>query len=506
MSSPRTAVIIGAGPAGLTAAFELLSRSDIKPLVFEAGTQVGGISRTVNYRGNRMDIGGHRFFSKSDWVMAWWAQFLPAQKADEPRRTLAMLLRDRLSRIYYERKFFDYPVKLNQRTITQLGPVKMARIGLSYAKASVHKRLPERSLADFFTNRFGGELYRTFFKSYTEKVWGVPCEDISPEWGAQRVKGLSIRKALLHAATSVWKRASDDVSQKSTSTSLIERFLYPRLGPGQLWEEVERQVRARGGEVFLQHTVVSVEVRDGQVRSVTVRDLTTGAERTVPCDLCISTMPVKDLVAGITPPAPAEVRRVAGALPYRDFITVGLLLKRMRQVPGDQVAANGAPRDNWIYIQEPDVKLGRLQVFNNWSPELVAREGEVWLGLEYFCQEGDELWRKSDEAMSTFAAQELEKIGLIARADVLDAHVVRVPKAYPAYFGTYGEFDRVREYTDTIGNLFLVGRNGMHRYNNQDHSMLTARLAVDAILAGTTDKAPLWAVNLDDEYHEEKKA
>jgi protoporphyrinogen oxidase len=513
-----TVIIVGAGPAGLTAALELVRDGRTQPIVLEASETVGGISRTVEYKGNRMDIGGHRFFSKSDWVMNWWREILPIAVVDatveiayqgQRRKVgagetaasgdLVMLVRDRLSRIYFLRKYFDYPIKLNATTLTNLGSVRLLRIGVSYVWATLFQRRPERSLEDFLVNRFGGELYRTFFKDYTEKVWGVPCDRISAEWGAQRIKGLSIVEALRHALR---LRLGGAGAHQATKTSLIEHFLYPRLGPGQLWQEVARRVIEGGGEIRFGQQVTGVRHEGGRVTSVLTTDAA-GQVVELRADHVISTMPVKDLVAGMQPLAPADVREIAAALPYRDFITVGLLVSRMRANPqAHSTRADNMPPDNWIYIQEREVRIGRLQVFNNWSPDLVADPNKVWLGLEYFCQEGDDLWRLEDPAMIDLAAGELEKIGMIDRADVLDGTVIRVPKTYPAYFGAYENFPRVRAWLDGIENLYLVGRNGMHRYNNQDHSMLTAKLAVEAILGGTVDKAAIWAVNIDDDYHE----
>ncbi len=520
----RTAVIVGAGPAGLTAAFELQRSSDVRPLVFEMGEQVGGISRTINYRGNRMDLGGHRFFSKSDWVMNWWQSILPVaadqdvggdaaalrlayqgSTRDFTAATLAaqhsdavMLVRRRLSRIFYRRRFFDYPLKLNLATLTNLGAPYTAAIGASYIAARLAPRRPELTLEDFLVNRFGNTLYRTFFKDYTEKVWGVPCREISAEWGAQRIKGLSISKAIAHALSKPFR--SRDTAQKSTETSLVERFLYPKLGPGQMWEHVAARVVAAGGELHLRHRVVGLHRLGQTITAVDVRNTTTGDVRRVECDQLISTMPIKEL-AGLLQPKDPQITGIAAALPYRDFITAGLLVRRMRGGHRDS-AANGMPPDNWIYIQEPDVKLGRLQVFNNWSPALVADPKTIWLGLEYFCAEGDELWNMADGAFLSFAAAELAQIGLIAPEDVLDGTVVRVPKAYPAYFGAYNQIGQVRDWLDTFTNLYPVGRNGMHRYNNQDHSMLAAKAAVDCIVSGSADKSALWAVNVEEEYHE----
>lgn len=504
-------IIIGAGPAGLTAALELVRRSQIKPVVVESLEDVGGISRTIAHGGNRMDIGGHRFFSKSDWVMDWWRQILPVapEKTPEgfsviPAADRHFLIRPRLSRIYFLRRFFDYPISLSTGTMRNLGLIRLTKIGASYVFSRLFPRKPERHLEDFFVNRFGGELYRTFFKDYTEKVWGVPCREISPEWGAQRIKGLSVTKAIAHALRKALRGDRAGTAQTGVSTSLIERFLYPKLGPGQMWQVVAEMVRAGGGEIRHGLTVREVREQAGRVIAVVVEDRE-GQRVELPCDFVISTMPVRDLILGLSPPAPSPVREVAAGLCYRDFITVGVLVRKLRPsrgcLPGHP--ANLVP-DTWIYIQEPEVKLGRLQVFNNWSPALVRDPGTIWLGLEYFCQEDDALWRLSDEEMGSFAIAELAQIDLIDVQDAMDFRVIRVPKAYPAYFGTYPQFDVLRRHTDTIANLFLVGRNGMHRYNNQDHSMLTARLAVDAILSGSHSKAEIWNVNLDDEYHEEK--
>jgi protoporphyrinogen oxidase len=519
----RQAIIIGAGPAGLTAALELLRRTDIKPIVLEADDCVGGISRTVNYRGNRIDIGGHRFFSKSDWVMDWWKDILPVEATGEANFEIAyhnkarvisggtapadadrlFMVRSRLSRIYFLRKFFDYPLKLSPQTLANLGAMRVLRIGASYVRARLFPRRPEKSLEDFLVNRFGRELYLTFFKDYTEKVWGVPCQQISAEWGAQRIKGLSISKAVLHALKGLLP-ARGDVAQKQVSTSLIERFLYPKFGPGQMWEEVARQVQDKGGEIRYRHKVTGLVKEGDRVKAVIAENLFTGEQVSLEADYVFSTMPVRDLIAGMNE-VPDDVRRVANGLPYRDFITVGLLLSGMKpNAQSRSQSASHMPPDNWIYIQERDVKVGRLQIFNNWSPYMVADPGKVWLGLEYFCNEGDPLWSLPDESLKDLGKRELASLGLIEEDAVLDSVVVRMPKAYPAYFGSFAEFGRVRAFLDGIANLYPVGRNGMHRYNNQDHSMLTAKMAVDSIIAGNTDKSAIWAVNIDDEYHEEK--
>ncbi len=560
----KTALIIGAGPAGLTAALEFLRKTDVTPVILEASQEIGGISRTVRYKGNRMDIGGHRFFSKSDRVMQWWMDLMPPEAAGgeisyqgkqrvvtvpahpeeepplrglgplshdgsddpdpdfEPREEdiaavviapppanpdLVMLVRPRKSRIYYLRKFFDYPIKLSANTLENLGPLRMAKIGVSYIASRLRPIKQENSLEDFLINRFGRELYLTFFKSYTEKVWGTPCEQISAEWGAQRIKGLSLTTALKHfvkKAFTTKPAASDqpskDIAQKGTDTSLIERFLYPKFGPGQLWEHVAAQVTALGGEIHMGLKVEAIFAEGTCITAVeTVDD--SGNRRRFTADYVISTMPMRDLIRAVRTDIPANVREVSEGLEYRDFITVGILANKLDVMESDKSLI----KDTWIYIQEPDVLLGRLQIFNNWSPYMLADPTKVWIGLEYFCYETDPLWSMPDDALKTFAASELEKIGILRTSEVLDAHVVRVPKTYPAYFGTYSRFNELRAFTDTFTNLFLVGRNGMHKYNNQDHSMLTAMAVVDGIAAGHVDKAALWSINTEQEYHEEKK-
>jgi protoporphyrinogen oxidase len=537
----QRAIIIGAGPAGLTAALELLRRTDIQPILLEASEAIGGISRTIQYKGNRMDIGGHRFFSKSDRVMQWWLDVMPldasaaaAQDAGPiqiryqgKQRELApslgvnsaavaapvdpdlvMLLRPRKSRIYFLRRFFDYPIRLTADTLLNLGLLRTFVAGMSYVRAAVFPRKTEETLEDFLVNRFGHKLYSLFFESYTEKVWGVPCSQISAEWGAQRIKGLSLTGVILHFLKKTFSRKSSSqsgtsngsgIAQKQTETSLIEQFLYPKFGPGQLWEHVAAMIQEAGGELHMHQTVDHL-VLDGQ-RVVSLETVgQDGSRASFAGDYFFSTMPIQELIRALSVPAPSEVREVSEGLVYRDFITVGLLASKLSVHEKD-----GSPlKDNWIYIQEPDVQVGRLQIFNNWSPAMVADPSQVWIGLEYFCYQTDEIWKLSDEAMIALATEEIARIGILSADAVLDAHVVRVPKTYPAYFGTYDRFDTIRSYTDAIENLFLVGRNGMHKYNNQDHSMLTAMTAVDNIAKGITDKSNLWTINTEMEYHEEK--
>jgi protoporphyrinogen oxidase len=501
----KTAIIIGAGPAGLTAAHELLARTDVHPIVLERSMYMGGIARSINYRGNRVDLGGHRFFSKSDRVMDWWLSHLPLAKGnDAEREDLHMLLRPRKSRIYFLRRFFQYPVQPNWETFGNLGLWRTVKIAFSYLRSMLFPIKPATNLEQFFINRFGRELYRTFFKSYTEKVWGVPCSQIGAEWGAQRIKGLSILSAIRHVLKRSKNKHDDSASQKETETSLIEQFLYPKFGAGQMWEEVARKIRSMGGEIHGGFDVTGVEAREGRIVSVSAQDAN-GNFRRFTGDYFFSTTSVQELVRAMGDAISAKLRAVSEGLQYRDFITVGLLLKKLKlREPGD--ASGKLIPDNWIYIQEPDVLVGRLQIFNNWSPYLVADSTKVWLGAEYFCYQGDELWRKSDDELTRFAVEELEKIQVIEKSDVLDSAVARMPKAYPAYFGSYARFPELREYLDKFENLFLVGRNGMHKYNNQDHSMLTAMTAVDNLIAGITDKSNIWAVNTEDDYLEAKSS
>ncbi len=519
------AIIIGAGPAGLTAAYELLTRTGIKPIVIEKSTCMGGISRTVNYKGNRIDIGGHRFFSKSDRVMRWWLKILPLQASEDASVAIkyhrmereitpsasgpdpaaadsVMLLRLRKSRIYYLRRFFDYPISLSKDTLLKLGLWRTIKIGVSYLWSTLFPIKHEETLEQFFINRFGRELYGTFFKSYTEKVWGVPCNRISAEWGAQRIKGLSVWSTLLHALQKLFKNASSDIGQKGTETSLIEQFLYPKFGPGQMWEEVARRIVEMGGEIHVDCRAARLITDGWEVKGVEAIN-STGDRNIFEGNYFFSTAPVQEIMRSFDVAPPQNVLEVSDGLVYRDFITVGLLLRSLK-INDETPQGKQLIRDNWIYIQESDVQLGRLQIFNNWSPFMVADSSNIWLGLEYFCNESDEMWNLSTERMVALATEELSKIGIIDAAEVLDSTVLRMEKTYPAYFGTYDRFAEIREYVDQYENLFLIGRNGMHRYNNQDHSMLTAMMAVDNIIAAKTGKADLWNVNTEMDYHEEK--
>ncbi len=511
----KTALIIGAGPAGLTAAYELLKKTDIKPLIIEESDMIGGISRTVEHGGNRMDIGGHRFFSKSAEVNALWEELMPLQGKpsfddlmlgtqkelsengpDPENDDRVMLLRNRVSRIYFLKKFFDYPISIKPETIKNMGFVRTIKAGFGYIWACIFKK-DEDSLKSFYINRFGAPLYEMFFEGYTEKLWGINPAEISADWGAQRVKGLSLKKALWSIISKPFAKNS-----KKVETSLIEQFHYPKKGPGQLWETMADRITEMGGQILLNCRATEFKLSDGKIDGV-VLDYE-GSKRKIAADYYLSSMPIKDLVEGMGEAAPDDVKRIALALPYRDFITVGLLVNRLNLKNETKIKTVGnIVPDCWIYIQEREVKLGRLQIFNNWSPYMVKDpESTVWIGLEYFCDEGDELWQMNDRDFIEFATDELSEMGVIDAESVLDSVRIKVKKAYPAYFGSYAEFDTVKNYLSGLENLWCIGRNGQHRYNNMDHSMLTAIEAVNAISRGSCEKAAVWNVNTEQEYHE----
>ena len=516
----KKALIIGGGPAGLTAAYELVNKTDeYEVIVLEEGTQVGGISRTVNYNGNRMDMGGHRFFSKVPEVNDWWERMLPVQGAlpwddrvlgrtsqvkpggPDPEKTdRVMLRRNRLSRIFFKSKFFDYPISLKFETIKNMGFGTTILVGFSYLKTIFHKR-EEKSLEDFYINRFGKKLYSMFFEHYTENLWGRHPSEISPEWGAQRTKGLSILAILKDIFGKMFH-----VKNRKVETSLIEEFSYPKLGPGQLWELTAAEVERKGGKVLLNTRAVGI-IKDGN-RITGVKVVNDGKERVIDTDCVISSMPIKDLVHGMND-VPDEIRKIADGLPYRDYMTVGVLIPRLKleNKTKTKTIGNIVP-DNWVYVHDRNVQMGRFQIYNNWSPYMVKDlEHTVWMGLEYFCTEGDKMWSMSDPAFGEMAIREMVQLGLIDREDeVIDFHVERVKKAYPAYFDTYAQIDDLRAYLNTIENLYCVGRNGQHRYNNIDHSMCTSFETVKNILSGTKSKDNIWNVNTEQEYHEVGKS
>ncbi len=510
----KTALIIGAGPAGLTAALELLKKTEIKPIILEKTEHIGGISKTVNYKGNRMDIGPHRFFSKSDTIMEYWQNILevveppdnyPKNKRWELDKDKVFLQRDRLTRIFYLRKFFDYPVSLNANTLKNLGLLRIIKIGFSYLKYRLFPVKNEKTLEDFFINRFGKVLYKTFFKDYTEKVWGRTCSELSAEWGAQRVKGLSVTKVITHFFKTVFSKKKKDIAQKNKETSLIDWFLYPKYGAGQIWETMADIIVDKGGEVKKMCEFNSLSINDTGKFCVGYYDTQNNENIKIDdIDYVFSTTSVKKLVNSMEK-TPENVSQISQNLLHRDFITVGLLLKELSIKNKTKInTINQLIPDNWIYMQERDVKMGRILIFNNFSPFMVADENKVWLSVEYFCNVGDELWEMEEDEFKKMVISELEKIDIIKKEYVLDSTLIKMEDTYPVYFGAYENFDVIREYLDKIDNLFLIGRSGMHRYNNMDHSMLTAITAVQNIIENRKDKSNIWEVNTEKDYHEEK--
>lgn len=520
--SSKKIVIIGAGPAGLTAGRQLLQADkNNSVLILEESNAVGGLSRTVRYKGNRMDIGGHRFFSKDPDVNSLWQELMPLQGKpslddkllerevrlspngpDPEKEDRVMLFRKRVSRIYYKKHFFDYPIRMSANTFLNMGFGTTFLAGMSYMKSALRK-LPEDSLENFYINRFGRRLYSMFFEGYTEKLWGRHPRAISADWGAQRVKGLSILALFVDIFRKLLNGKSG--SNRKVETSLIGEFHYPKFGPGQLWETAADEIRKMGGEILFNRKVVAVKTDQGCVRSVVCQ--TEDGPVSIDCDVVISSMPIKDLVGGMND-VPPEISAIAKGLPYRDFVTVGILIRNLALKNKTKLKTlRDIIPDCWIYIQDTGVKLGRIQIFNNWSPYMLEDpEHTVWLGLEYFCSEGDELWTMDDETWEKLGVSELVRIGVLdAGEPILDWHVEKVRKAYPAYFDTYDRIDDLVNYLSSVRGLYCIGRNGQHRYNNMDHSMVTAFEAVKCILGESPDdKSAIWNVNTEKEYHEEK--
>ena len=469
-------VIIGAGPAGLTAAY-MLSKHDIPATILESDTVVGGISRTVQMDGWRFDIGGHRFFTKVKPVDDLWFEILGEDE---------FLQRPRMSRIHYKGKLYDYPI-VASNALKNLGPVEATRCVGSYAWAKVNPPKDQSTLEGFVVARFGRRLYDHFFKTYSEKVWGVPPSEISADWGGQRIKGVSLLAAAKDALTPKSVKAKKAKHQQEAS--LIEEFNYPKYGPGQMWEKATELVEAKGSKVHFNSNVTRITHVDGRATGVTT--VSDGVENTYPATEVISTMPIGALLRAMDPPVPADVMAAADDLKYRDFMTVALVVPKEYSFP-----------DNWIYIHDPEVEVGRIQNFGSWSPYLV-KDGRTCLGLEFFVQEGDDMWTKSDADLIEQGKRELEFLGLADSSRVESGYVFRMPKAYPVYDDHYQvSVQTLRDWLDAnTPNVYPVGRNGMHKYNNQDHSMYTAMLSVENILGAHHD---VWSVNVEADYHEEK--
>ena len=486
----KRVVIIGAGPAGLTAAYKFLKdNSEYEVIVLEEANQVGGISKTIVYDGNRMDLGGHRFFTKDDEVMNLWTDILPI---GDGKKDKVLLERPRVSHIFYNGKFFDYPVNLSFKTIKNLGLKDTIVAGFSYLKSIFHK-LPEDNLENFYINRFGKKLYEVFFKDYTEKLWGIAPKNIDSSWGSQRVKGISIKEVLKDYFKRLFK-----IKSKNKETSLIDKFLYPKHGPGMMYEEMANKVKKMGGLVKNNCKVIGIKKNGNCIKEVVYQEEDKIKKYT--CDYLISSMPIKDLINSMNN-VPKNIKDISNKLPYRDFVTIGVILDKMKI----KNKKNNLLSDTWIYVQSKSQKLGRIQVFNNWSPYLLNDNNNISLGLEYFCNENDDFWLMKDEDLKDLAIKELYDMNLIDDdTKLITYHVERVKKAYPAYFGMYRYFPKVKEYLDNIENLYCIGRNGMHRYNNMDHSMKTAIVCVDNIINNISSKENIWNVNTEQDYHEVK--
>ena len=516
---PKTAIIIGAGPAGLTAAYQLLKETSIKPVIYEENPVIGGISRTVSYLGGRLDIGPHRFFSKNEYVNEIWKELMPIQGApskedkmlgiekpleaggpDPDTNDKMWLIRDRLTRIFFLRKFFDYPISIKPQTFINMGLIRTLQVVFGYCFAAIKKR-KEKSLEDFYINRFGKPLYRLFFEDYTEKLWGIHPSNIAPDWGAQRVKELSIGKVITEILAKIINK-----NYRSKTTSLIDRFIYPKNGSGEFWETMAEKIKELGGEIHLNSKIVSVKKTGETITSVIIQK--NKSEMLVSGDIFFSCMSIKDFMYAIGKDnVPHDVFKNAVTLPYRDLIVVGLLLKKLRINNTTKIRTfdNRVP-DCWFYIQDRNVRMGRMQITNNLSPYLVDNyEDTIGLGLEYFCDEGDDMWEMREDAFIKYSIEELAKIDIIDKDDVLNTTYIKVKKAYPAYFGSYKEFGNIQSYLDGIKNLYCIGRNGQHRYNNMDHSMMTAIEAVNLIKTGNSDKTSVWNINKEEEYLEEKE-
>ena len=520
----KKVIIVGAGPAGLTAAYKLLKESkDYEVIILEKSYKLGGISRSVNVNGYIFDTGIHRFFSKNSEINNIWEEILPIQGKpsyddlklnrvknyseygpDPEKLDKVMLIKDRVTRIYYGKKFYDYPVSLNKTTIKNMGFLNIVLVGFSYLKSCIFKR-DEKSLEDLYINKFGKKLYNMFFKNYTYKVWGIKPSEISPDWGEQRVKGISIKEILKDIIRKKFRKKN----KENTETSLIESFIYPKLGTIQMWDEMALKIKEMGGKIYLNSSCIGITLKNNQVKEIEyLKDGNIIKEKV---DIFISSMPIKDLflsLKGIK--VPKKIFDIATNLPYRDFMSVCLVVNKLKLKNNTKFKTiNNIIPDSWIYIQEPEVLLGRVQIFNNWSPYIFKNkkdiENKVMLSLEYFANSDDKYYNMLDQDFIEFAKNEAIKIGLIdVNVKVEESVRIKIPKAYPAYFGTYKDISQVINYLNKIKNLYCIGRNGQHRYNNMDHSMLTGIEVVNIILNNIKTKDNIWKVNTEKEYHEKK--
>lgn len=480
----KKVIIIGAGPAGLSAAVELSQNPDIELIIYEAESQIGGLARTLEYNRNKIDIGPHRFFSKSDEIVEFWKKCLNYKENDEK-----FLLKDRFTRIYFLDKFFNYPINFDIKTALSLGTVRIFKILISYFKSALFPIKDEKNLEDFFINRFGKELYLTFFKSYTEKVWGIPVSEIPSDWGGQRIKGLSITKIAISAVKSILK-----ISDKNKETSLTDFFYYPEDGAGMMWNKMGEVIKDNGGKICTNKKVVALKTSESKVVEISIQDANKDEITTEKADYVISSMPVKDLINSMEN-IPTEISAIANNLVYRDMVLLGLLFKKFKNKPFS---------DNWIYLHDKNVKAGRIEIYNNFSMKMLEDKNTVSIGLEYFCNQNDETWQKSNEELIKIGVIELSQMKFFNEEDFIAGSVYRIEKAYPAYFGSYSKFDEIVKFTNKFENLFLIGRNGMHRYNNMDHSVMCGLTAARNIMSKKNDKLDIWNINLEDEYHEAK--
>lgn len=498
-------IIMGAGPAGLSAAYELVTRTDIKPIVLEMDKQVGGISKTIDYKGWKFDIGPHRFFSKDDKINSIWNDLLPLQKIENETNNFTFnsdkitLQKNRFTRIYHQNKLFDYPIKLNFNNLNKLGLLRVLKILKDYLFIKIKPIKNEVTLEHFFINRFGKTLYFTFFKDYTEKVWGVKCSEIPKAWGAQRIKKLSITRIFSETIKNLFLP-----SRETSETSLINKFIYPKFGAGQMYEEMAKVIKEKGGSIITEEEIISVDIKDKIVKKITGKNKVTKETKMYEGDYFLSSLPIKDLI-NISNGVSKEIYEIASNLVYRDFILIALIYNKLKLKNKTKIRTkNNIIPDHWIYVQDNKVKMGRIDLFNNFSPWLLKDKNKVLIAAEYFCNENDSIWSKSDEELISMAKKEFSNLKIADDAEFVDAYIHKQKKAYPAYFGSYNRFAEIKSYLNSISNLYMIGRNGQHRYNNMDHSMLTGIKAVEDIISGEKNKASLWEINAEDKYHEKK--